>query len=118
MLARGDVERLLSTVLRELAPDWELCGECAEIIVRDPQAWLSGVGTFGATLRHRSSGALKVLGRRAGPEPNATFHRGISFLVLEAYAARNLDPIRRYLDEIGLATRFFGPRPLAVFRAS
>ncbi len=117
MLCREDADRLLTMALREMAADWELQGPCAELSIRDPLAWVSGMGTFGATLRHRSTGSLKVLGRKAGPEPNASFHRGISFLVLEAYAARNLDPIRRYFDEVGLATRFFARRPLPAFGA-
>ena len=40
----------------------------------------------------------------AGLLPNATYHRGISYRVLEAYADRITDPIRRYFDEIGVAT--------------
>lgn|GEM_PF-2104319 len=117
MLTREEAQHLLTLALRELAPDWELVGACVELTFRDPQHWLSGIGTFGATLRHRTSGALKVLGRRSGPEPNATYHRGVSFLVLEAYARRNLDPISRYFEEVGLGSRRFGPRPLAIFGA-
>lgn len=117
MLSREDARRLLTLALGELAPEWEIVGECAQLTYRDPQHWLSGIGTFGATLRHRTTGALKVLGRRSGPEPNATFHRGVSFLVLEAYARRNLDPIGRYFEEVGLGSRRFGPRPLIVFGA-
>lgn len=118
MLPREDAHRLLTLALTEMAPDWELIGECVEVTVRDPDHWLSGIGTFGALLRHRATGVVKVLGRRAGREPNATYHRGISFLVLEAYGERTLDPIRRYLEEVGLATRRFGTRSIAVFRAS
>jgi hypothetical protein len=117
VLSHDEAQRLLTLALREMAPDWELAGHCTELAIHDPNVWPSGVGTFGVTLRHRSSGALKVLGRRAGPEPNASFHRGVSFLVLEAYAARNVDPMRRYLEEIGLISRFFGPRPLAIFNS-
>ena len=55
-----------------------------------------------------------MLGRRAGPEP-ATYHRGISHLVLKAYSDRNTDPVRRYLEEVGLARESSGGRPM--FRA-
>ncbi|OLC16507.1 MAG: hypothetical protein AUH29_05005 [Candidatus Rokubacteria bacterium 13_1_40CM_69_27] len=116
MLAREDAHRLLLRVLSEFVPEWELVGEVAEVTIRDPEHWLSGIGTFGVTLRHRHSGALKVLGRRAGLGGDATYHRGISFLVLEAYADRNTDPIRRYLQEVGVAP--FQPHPLSIFKAS
>lgn len=114
MLQRDQAHTLLEAALREFAADWDVIGECVEVTLRNPDHWLSGIGTFGCTLRHRGSGALKVLGRRAGDEPGAAYYRGLSFLVLEAYAERNTDPIRRFLDEVGiLATP---PRPLAQFR--
>jgi hypothetical protein len=118
MLPREEAEPLFARALAELASDWEMVGGLVEVNIREPNHWLSGIGTFGATLRHRATGAIKVLGRRSGSEPGATYHRGISFLVLEAYAERNTDPIRRYLEEVGVAGRrsVFGQRPLAVFR--
>jgi len=103
MLSRHDADHMVRRVLGEFAPDWQLVGEVTEVTVHDPEHWLSGNGTFGVMLQHRATGSLKVLGRRAGAGPGATYHRGISFVVLEAYGQRNMDPIRRYLDEIGLA---------------
>lgn len=108
MLPQAEAQQLLDQALREYAPDWERVGELREVTTRDPDHWLSGIGTFGVILRHRATEALKVLGRRRGPEGAATYHRGISFLVLQAYAERNTDPIRRYLQEIGIP-----PRPAA-----
>ena len=43
-----------------------------------------------------------MLGWRSGDFRSATYHRGISYRVLEAYADRITDPIRRYFEEIGL----------------
>ncbi len=105
MLPRPEAQGLFSRALTEFSPGWEPVGELTEVTTRDPEHWLSGIGTFGIMLQHRDTGALKVLGRRAGAGPEATYHRGISFLVLEAYDQRNTDPIRRYLEEIGLASR-------------
>ncbi len=104
MVSCHDADRMVRCVLDEFAPDWHLVGAVTAVTVHDPEHWLSGNGTFGVMLQHRGNGRLKVLGRRAGAGPDATYHRGISFVVLEAYAQRNMDPIRRYLDEIGLAT--------------
>src|SRR5215510_12167915 len=98
MLARDDAQRFLIGALGEFAPDWEPIGDVSELTGQDPDVWLSGVGTFGVILRHRSTNELKVLGRRSGPDP-ATYHRGISHLVLQAYRDRNTDPVRRYLEE-------------------
>ncbi|PYN16360.1 MAG: hypothetical protein DME05_08630, partial [Candidatus Rokuibacteriota bacterium] len=64
--------------------------------------WVSGLGTFGLVLRNRQSKAAKILGWRNGDFMNATYHRGISYRVLEAYADRITDPIRRYFEEVGL----------------
>ncbi|MGH7391333.1 MAG: hypothetical protein ACREM3_18015 [Candidatus Rokuibacteriota bacterium] len=103
MLPRDEADLLFRRSLAEFAPDWESVDGLTEITVRDRDGWLSGVGTFGVTLHHRKTGAFKVLGRRGGTAPGVTYHRGISFLVLKAYADRNTDPVRRYLQEIGLA---------------
>jgi hypothetical protein len=105
MLSRDEAQGLLRRALAEFAPDWEFRGSVTEVTTRDPQHWLSGIGTFGAMLQHRGSGAMKVLGRRAGSGSGVSYHRGISFLVLQAYGERNTDPVRRYLDEIGIASR-------------
>lgn len=109
MLPRDEAQGLFGRALTEFSPDWDPVGQLTEVTTRDPEHWLSGIGTFGIMLQHRSTGALKVLGRRAGAGPGATYHRGISFLVLEAYSQRNTDPIRRYLEEIGLASRHASP---------
>jgi len=55
-----------------------------------------------------------VLGRRTGPQP-AGYHRGISHLVLQAYSDRNTDPVRRYLEEVGIGKASNGRKP--AFRA-
>ncbi len=96
---------LFDRVLREFAPDWERVGELRELSARDPEDWVSGPVSFGAIVRHRETEQLKVLGRRSGPHGAATYHRGLSSLVLKAYAERNTDPIRRYLEEIGMRPR-------------
>jgi hypothetical protein len=103
MLSRAHAQELFCQALAEFAPDWKPAGELVEITVHDPHHWLSGIGTFGVMLQHRGSGAVKMLGRRVGAGPDASYHRGISFLVLEAYGERNTDPIQRYLGEVGLA---------------
>jgi len=115
MLTSVEAQRLLGSALREFAPDWEPVGEVKEIDAQDPNHWLSGIGTFSVILRHRSTNALKVLGRRNGPPP-ATYHRGISYLVLHAYGERTTDPVCRYLQEVGISTRQGGGRSLS-FRA-
>jgi len=106
MLTRDEAESLLQSVLDEFAPEWDSMGPVNEVTTRDPEHWLSGIGTFGVMLQHRRSGTVKVLGRRAGSVSGSSvsYHRGISFLVLKAYGERNTDPVRRYLDEIGIAT--------------
>jgi hypothetical protein len=116
MLSRHDADRMFRSILGEFAPDWHPVGEITEVTVRDPEHWLSGNGTFAVMLQHRASGGLKVLGRRAGAGPGATYHRGISFAVLQAYGDRNMDPVRRYLDEIGLAP--YHQRSSAVLRTA
>jgi hypothetical protein len=102
MMPQVEAQRLLAQALGEFAPDWDIIAEPKPVTIRDRDHWLSGIGTFGATVRHRVSGTIKVLGRHGGGAPGATYHRGISFLVLQAYAERNTDPVRRYLEEVGL----------------
>jgi hypothetical protein len=103
-------------LLGEFAPDWQVVGEVTEVTVHDPEHWLSGNGTFGVMLQHRATGRLKILGRRAGAGPGASYHRGISFVLLQAYAQRNMDPIRRYLNEVGVASCH--PRSAAALRSA
>jgi hypothetical protein len=112
MISRDEARRLLRQALEEFAPQWEIVADPAEVTIRDPHHWLSGIGTFGAKLRERTTGSVKVLGRRTGSEEGATFHRGISGLVLEAYLDGSSDPIRRYLHEIDVADKNVPPRRL------
>src|SRR2546425_82754 len=102
MLLPEQVHRLFQLALVEFAPDWEISGACTELSLHRAEHWASGLGTFGLVLHNRVTGATKVLGRRTGELPNATYHRGISYRVLEAYADRITDPIRRYFEEIGV----------------
>jgi hypothetical protein len=104
MLLPEQVQRLFQLALVEFAPDWEIAGPCRELSLHDATHWASGIGTFGFVLRSRATGSNKVLGARKSELPNATYYRGISYRVLEAYADRITDPIRRYFEEIGVVT--------------
>lgn len=118
MLSALEAQTLFSRALSEFAHEWESIVPVTEVTIRDPDNWLSGIGTFGTTLRNRSTGAIKVLGRRNGGAAGATYHRGISHLVLQAYGERNTDPVCRYLEELGIApTALRGPRRVGTFRA-
>lgn len=110
MISRDEARRLLQLALEEFAPRWEICADPSPVTIQDPHHWLSGIGTFGVTLRERATGTMKILGRHRGPEEGATFHRGISGLVLEAYGDGSSDPIRRYLQEIGVGGTIVPPR--------
>jgi hypothetical protein len=118
MLSPENAEGLFSRALSEFSADWEIIVPMSEVASRDPDGWLSGIWTFGTTLRHRTTGAIKVLGRRHGGAAGASYHRGISHLVLQAYGERNIDPVCRYLEEVGLSSFKAPPRPLTSFRAS
>ena len=102
MLLPEQVQRLLERALAEFAPEWQVASGCAELSLNNADHWVSGLGTFGLVLRNRQSNAAKILGWRNGDFMNATYHRGISYRVLEAYADRITDPIRRYFEEVGL----------------
>jgi hypothetical protein len=102
MLLPEQVQRLVELALAEFAPEWQVTGLCSELSLHNPDHWVSGLGTFGLILRNRESRSAKVLGWRSGDFRSATYHRGISYRVLEAYADRITDPIRRYFEEIGL----------------
>jgi len=102
MLLPEQVQRLVELALAEFAPEWQVNGLCTELSLHNPDHWVSGLGTFGLVLQNRNSRAAKVLGWRNGDFGNASYHRGISYRVLEAYADRITDPIRRYFEEIGL----------------
>jgi hypothetical protein len=100
-MKQEQAQKLMWLALKEFAPDWEIAGPCTEVTVGDPDHWLSGNQTFGFVLRHRRRGTTKVLGKRRGGDPTAAYHRGVSFLVLEAYETESTDPMRRYILEIG-----------------
>lgn len=104
MLAPSQAQVLFERALVELAPDWSVTAPCEELALHHPDHWPSGIGTFGFTLHHRAAEPAKVLGRRSGGGSGATYHRGVSYRVLEAYADGVRDPIRRYLEEIGALT--------------
>ena len=102
MLLPEQVQRLVELALAEFAPEWQVTGLCSELSLHNHDHWVSGLGTFGLILRNRHSRSAKVLGWRSGDFRGASYHRGISYRVLEAYADRITDPIRRYFEEIGL----------------
>ena len=88
MLLPEQVQRLVELALAEFAPEWQVTGLCSELSLHNPDHWVSGLGTFGLILRNRNSRSAKVLGWRTGDFRSATYHRGISYRVLEAYADR------------------------------
>jgi hypothetical protein len=103
MVSQVDVDRTLALALGELAPAWKIIGDCAPVDPFDPGQWDSGSQSVLLTLRHRVTGHLKVLGRRVASEPNASPHRAVAFSLIEAFRRGNPEPIRRYLEEIGVA---------------
>jgi hypothetical protein len=108
MLAQADFERALAFALGEFAPAWEIVGDCAPVDPVDPSHWGSGSRSFQVTLRHRVTGRLKVLGRRAADDPNASFHPAVALSPIGAYRHGDTEPIRRYLEEIGVAATTAG----------
>src|SRR5262249_39725366 len=102
MLLPEQVQRLVELALAEFAPEWQVTGLCSELNLPNPHHWVPGLGTFGLWRATRRNRPGKVLGWRSGDFRSAPYHRGISYRVLEAYAARITDPIRRYFEEIGL----------------
>lgn len=109
---RRQAHRLIELAVSEFAPDWEVVGDCEPLSLRGPNDWMSGTASFGVTLRNRRSGDVRAVGRRQGGPPGASYHRGLSVRVVEAYAERNTDPMWRFLQEIGVApvSRGSGPR--------
>ena len=103
MLSLADLERALALALGEMGPAWKLVGDCAPVDPFDPSHWDSGSQSFQATLRHRVTGHLKVLGLRVAYEPGASLHRAVALSLIEAYRHGNPEPIRQYLEEIGVA---------------
>jgi hypothetical protein len=104
MLAQADFQRALGLALGEFAPGWTLVGDCAPVDSSDASHWGSGPQSFQATLRHRVTGHVKVLGRRVAYEPGATVHPAVALSLVGAYRHGNSEPIRAYLAEIGVTT--------------
>jgi hypothetical protein len=92
MISRDEARRLLQLALDEFAPQWEIWTGPIEVTIRDPHHWLSGIGTFGVTLRDRATGAMKVLGRRSGVEEGAMTAAAIRSA---AICWRSASPTRR-----------------------
>src|SRR5262245_56548535 len=103
MLAQADFQRALALALGELAPAWTIVGECSPVDQLDASHWGSGPHSFQVTLRHRVPGNLKVLGRRASYEPVASVHPAVALSLIGAYRHGNPEPLRRYLEEVGIA---------------
>ena len=108
MLSLADLERALALALGEFGPAWKIVGDCAPVDPFDPSHWDSGSQSFQVTLRHRVTGHLKVLGRRVAYEPSAGLHRAVALSLIEAYRHGNAEPIRRYLEDIGVAATTAG----------
>jgi hypothetical protein len=116
MLAQADFQRALALALGEFAEAWAIVGECSPIDRFDAGHWGSGPQSFQVTLRHRVSGHLKVLGRRAAYEPGASVHPAVALSLIGAYRHGNSEPIRGYFEQIGIAaageaTSFFQRPP-------
>jgi hypothetical protein len=103
MLAQADFQRALALALGEFAPAWTIVGECSPVDRLDASHWGSGPQSFQVTLRHRVTGHLKVLGRRLSYEPTASLHPAVALSLIGAYRHGNPEPIRRFLEEIGVA---------------
>lgn len=103
MLAQADFQRALALALGEFAPAWTIVGECSPVDRFDASHWGSGPQSFQVTLRHRVTGHLKVLGRRGSYEPSASVHPAVALSLIGAYRHGNSEPIRRYLEEVGVA---------------
>jgi hypothetical protein len=103
MLSQADLQIALAFALREFAPAWKIVSDCLPCDPLDPNHWASGTQSFQVMLRHRLSGQLKAIGRRVADEPDAIPHRGLALSVIEAYGHGNAEPLRRYLEEVGVA---------------
>jgi hypothetical protein len=123
MLAQADFQRALALALGELAPVWTIVGECSPVDRLDGSHWGSGPQSFQVTLRHRVTGDLKVLGRRVSYEPTASVHPAVALSLIGAYRHGNPEPLRRFLEEIGVAaaaptvsepSRFFHRPPIVL----
>src|SRR5262249_60763373 len=94
MLLPEQVQRLVELALAEFAPEWQVTGLCSELNPHNPDHWGSGLGTFGLVLRNRKTRIAKGLRWRTGDFRSASYHRGISYPVLEAYAGPHNGPHR------------------------
>src|SRR5439155_692640 len=116
MLLPEQVQRLVELALAEFAPEWQVTGLCSELSLHNPEHWVSGLGTFGLILRNRQNRSAKVLGWRSGDFRSATYHRGISYRVLEAYADRiTADRAQGQREDLGRGfsnSHFVGKRRL------
>ena len=108
MLSQADLQRTLALALGEFGPAWKIVGDCGPVDPLDPSHWDSGSQSFQVTLRHRVTGHLKVLGRRVAYEPTASVHHAVAFSLIDAYRHGNAEPIRRYLEDIGVAATTAG----------
>lgn len=104
MLAQADLQNALAQALGEFGPAWKIVSECSPVNPLDPSHWAVGSQSFHVNIRHRVTGRLKVLGRRVADEPSASLHRAVAFSLVDSYVHGNADPIRRYLDDIGVTT--------------
>jgi len=120
MLAQADLQNALAQALREFGPAWKVVSECSPVDPLDPSHWAVGSQSFHVNIRHRVTGRLKVLGRRVAEEPSASLHRAVAHSLVDSYVHGNADPIRRYLEDIGVAASaesdagHFFRRPAAV----
>ena len=123
MLAQADLLNALAQALGEFGPAWKIVSECSAVNPLDPNHWAVGSQSFHVNIRHRVTGRLKVLGRRVADEPTASLHRAVAHSLVDAYVHGNSDPIRRYLEDIGVAASserdagYFFRRPAAVAAA-
>jgi hypothetical protein len=124
MLAQADLQNALAQALGEFGPAWKIVSECSPVNPLDPSHWAVGSQSIHVNIRHRVTGRLKVLGRRVADEPSASLHRAVALSLVDSYVHGNADPIRRYLEDIGVATSseqdagHFFRRPAAVVAMS
>lgn len=114
MLSQADLQIALAFALREFGTPWKIVTDCSPVDPLDPNHWASGAHSYQVTLRHRVTGQLKALGRRVPDDAAASPHRALALSLIEAYGQGNGDPLRRYLEEVGViaaTTRDTPPTP-------
>lgn len=97
------LEETLARALSELCPAWKIASDCSPVDPFDPSHWATDTQSCQVTLRHRVTGRLTVLGRRVADEPSTRLHRGVALSLIEAYGRGDANPLRRYLEDIGVA---------------